>query len=87
MAIKFWELEIYALHARRTTIDIIDVILFIEKYLTENETFSSLANKTCVMSILKKLCNNWSMFGQWAEGVLIEINLLNKIHSYLCSFV
>jgi len=41
------ELEVYALHAKRKTINMDDVILFMkrEKYLTGNETFSSLANK------------------------------------------
>ena len=41
------ELEAYALHAKRKTIDMSDVILFMkrEKYLSGNETFPSLANK------------------------------------------
>ena len=41
------ELEIYALHAKRKTINLSDVILLMkrEKYLIGNETFSSLANK------------------------------------------
>ena len=41
------ELEVYALHARRRTINMSDVLLFMkrQKYLTGNETFSSLANK------------------------------------------
>lgn len=41
------ELEVYALHAGRKTINIDDVILFMkrEKLITGNETFSSLANK------------------------------------------
>ena len=41
------ELEIYAVHAKRKTINLSDVILLMkrEKLLTGNETFSSLANK------------------------------------------
>lgn len=41
------ELEVYAVHAGRKTINMSDVILFMkrEKYLTGNETFSSLVNK------------------------------------------
>ena len=41
------EFEVFALHAKRKTINLDDVILFMkrEKYMTGNEIFSSLANK------------------------------------------
>ena len=41
------ELEAYAHHAKRTTINLDDVILFMkrEKFITGNETFQSIANK------------------------------------------
>ena len=41
------ELEAYALHAKRRKIDMSDVVLFMKrnKLLSENETFTSAANK------------------------------------------